>query len=156
MKRTAFVLATACTSLALALGAATAVAQAPSPFQKPEDAIKYRQSALTVMANQFGRLAPVVREQAPFDAATVQKQTALLVQLAALPWEAFGPGTEGGKARDEVWKETPKFQQAATNMQTAMAKLDDAAKTGELAQIKTAYGAVGASCKACHDSFRNR
>ena len=154
MKRTAYVLTTACTSLLIALGASSASAQ--SAFAKPEDAIKYRQSALAVMGNQFGRLAPVVREQAPFDAAAVQKQTALLVQLAALPWEGFGPGTEGGKARDEVWKETPKFQQAATNMQTAMAKLDDAAKSGELAQVKAAYGAVGQSCKACHDSFRNR
>jgi len=154
MKRTAYVLTTACTSLLIALGAGSASAQ--SAFAKPEDAIKYRQSALTLLGNQFGRLAPVVREQAPFDAAAVQKQTALLVQLAALPWEGFGPGTEGGKARDEVWKETPKFQQAATNMQTAMAKLDDAAKSGELAQVKAAYGAVGQSCKACHDSFRNR
>ncbi len=140
MKRTAYVLTTACTSLLIALGASSASAQ--SAFAKPEDAIKYRQSALAVMGNQFGRLAPVVREQAPFDAAAVQKQTALLVQLAALPWEGFG--------------ETPKFQQAATNMQTAMAKLDDAAKSGELAQVKAAYGAVGQSCKACHDSFRNR
>jgi cytochrome c556 len=156
MKRTAFVLATACTSLLLALGAATASAQAPSPFPKPEDAIKYRQSALFLMSNQFGRLAPVVREQAPFDAAAVQKQTALLVQLAALPWEAFGPGTEGGKAKEDVWKETPKFQELASNLQGNMAKLNDAAKTGELAQVKAAYGAVGQSCKACHDSFRNR
>jgi cytochrome c556 len=154
MKRTTRVLAMACTSSLLALGAGSASAQAT--FAKPEDAIKYRQSALTVMANHFGRLAPVVREQAPFDAAAVQKETALLVQLAALPWDGFAPGTEGGKARDDVWKDTPKFQQAAANLQTAMGKLNDAAKTGELAQVKAAYGAVGQSCKACHDSFRNR
>ena len=34
------------------------------------------------------------------------------------------------------------------------AKLNAAAKTGNLDAIKTAFGAVGQSCKACHDDFR--
>ena len=29
-----------------------------------------------------------------------------------------------------------------------------AGKTGNLDQIKTAAGAVGASCKACHDAYQ--
>jgi cytochrome c556 len=37
---------------------------------------------------------------------------------------------------------------------TEVAKLNAAAKTGNLDQIKAAFGAAGASCKACHDDFR--
>jgi cytochrome c556 len=35
-----------------------------------------------------------------------------------------------------------------------VAKLDAAAKTGNVDQIKVAFGAVGQSCKACHDAYR--
>lgn len=34
------------------------------------------------------------------------------------------------------------------------AKLEAATKTGNLDAIKVAFGAVGGSCKACHDAFR--
>jgi cytochrome c556 len=33
-------------------------------------------------------------------------------------------------------------------------KLQAAARTGNLDQIKAAFGAAGQSCKACHDNFR--
>ncbi len=40
-------------------------------------------------------------------------------------------------------------------MQGEMSKLNAAAKTGNLDSIKAAVGAVGGSCKACHDAFRS-
>jgi cytochrome c556 len=39
-------------------------------------------------------------------------------------------------------------------MVAEVAKLDTAAKSGSLDAIKAAMGAVGGSCKACHDDFR--
>ena len=33
-------------------------------------------------------------------------------------------------------------------------KLNAAAKTGDLAQLKTAFGEAAQTCKACHDSYR--
>ena len=46
------------------LGAVPASAQ----FAKPEDAIKYRQSALFVMGQHFGRLGAMANGRTPFDA----------------------------------------------------------------------------------------
>ena len=40
----------------IAAGAALTSLSAAAQFQKPEDAIKYRRSALTVMANHLGRV----------------------------------------------------------------------------------------------------
>jgi cytochrome c556 len=34
-------------------------------------------------------------------------------------------------------------------------KLQVAAKSGDLERIKAAVGATGASCKACHDVYRD-
>ena len=39
-------------------------------------------------------------------------------------------------------------------MVAEVAKLDAAAKKGNLDAIKTAFGDVGGTCKACHDSYR--
>ncbi|OVZ57223.1 cytochrome C [Pigmentiphaga sp. NML080357] len=152
MKKLARVLSVACIAAAPMLLPATAAAQ----FAKPEDAIKYRQSVLTVMSNHFGRIAPVVRGQQPYDPAQVQADVAIVAMMSKLPWSAFGEGTEGGGARPAVWSDNAKFKQGQERLQGDIAKLVAAAQSGDLAQVRTAYGAVGASCKACHDNFRNR
>ena len=43
-------------------------APAAAQFAKPEDAIKYRQSALSVMGAHFGRIGAMANGKAPFDA----------------------------------------------------------------------------------------
>jgi len=76
--------------------------------------------------------------------------------FAELPWAAFGEGTDKGdtKAKPEIWMDKGKFDEYAQKMQGEMSKLNAAAKTGNLDSIKTAVGAVGGSCKTCHDAFR--
>lgn len=125
-------------------------------FSKTEDAVNYRQSSFKLLSHHVGALTPVVRGQAPFDAAKVQEEVALIKTLSDLPWKAFGEGRQGGKARDGVWSDNAKFKQLTVNFQGEVDKLVAAAQTGELGQVRTAFGAMGASCKACHDSFRNR
>lgn len=146
--------------LAAATAAATLLAlPAAAQFQKPEDAIKYRQSAFTVMANHFGRVGAMAQGKAPFDAKAAAANIAIANSLTALPFTAFGSGTDKGapnRAKAEIWTDAAKFKSLAEDMQAAMAKLDTAAKTGDLEQIKTAVGATGKACKACHDDYRNK
>ena len=130
---------------------------AAAQFQKPEDAIKYRQAAFTVMSTHFGRIAAMAQGKAPFDAKAAADTATLVAEMSKLPYTAFGEGTDKGlpqRAKPEVWKEPAKFKAAADKMQGEAAKLDAAAKTGSLDAIKTAVGGVGQSCKACHDDFR--
>ncbi|HFC5922045.1 TPA: cytochrome c, partial [Neisseria meningitidis] len=47
-----------------------------------------------------------------------------------------------------------KFEAEKTKFAAAVEKLNAAAQTGKLDEIKAAYGETGASCKSCHDSFR--
>ncbi|MBX3608267.1 MAG: cytochrome c [Hydrogenophaga sp.] len=144
--------------LALALAVGTLAAPAWAQFQKPEDAIKYRKAALTVMATHFGRIGAMANGRMPFDPKLAADSAALVETMSKLPWEGFGPGTDKGETRalPEVWSEPAKFKAAAEKMQGEVAKLNAAAKTGNLDAIKTAFGAAGASCKACHDDFRGR
>ena len=69
------------------------MSSASAQFAKPEDAIKYRQSAFVVMASQFGRMQSTVKGQVPYDAAAIKANVALVKTLSTLPWGAFGPGT---------------------------------------------------------------
>ncbi len=129
---------------------------ASAQFAKKEDAIKYRQSAFALMGNHMGRIGAVTKGEVPFNAAEVQKSAALIATLSELPWSAFGPGTEGGKAKPAIWKEGDKVKAGADKFMKAAADLNTAAKSGNLEQIKKAFGATGQSCKACHDSYKDK
>ena len=142
-------------ALALTLGLSAA---AQAQFRKPEDAIEYRQAAFTLMGAHFGRIAAMAQGKVPFDAKAAQANAEVLSVVVMLPYTAFGEGTDLGntKAKPEIWKEMPKFKEAAETMQNAVAKLNAATKTGNLDAIKVAVGDVGKSCKACHDNYREK
>jgi cytochrome c556 len=125
-------------------------------FQKPEDAVKYRQAAFTVMGTHFGRLGAMANGRVPFDAKVAQDNIAIIEDMAKLPWAGFGADTEklNSKAKPEIWKEQAKVKELADKMQAEVVKLSAAGKTGNLDQIKAAFGATAATCKACHDAYR--
>lgn len=142
--------------LALALAFGTLSAPAFAQFQKPEDAVKYRKAALNVMANHFGRIGVMANGRAPFDAKAAAESAAIVETMSKLPWEGFVAGTDKGDTRalPAIWTEQAKFKEGADRLQAETAKLNAAAKTGNLDAVKTAFGAVGQSCKACHDAYR--
>ncbi len=138
--------------LALLLSVTAFAAQAQ--FAKPEDAIKYRQSVLTVQARAFGALNAMNKGDVPFNAAAAQTQAHIISTLAALPWTAFGAGTENAKTKPEIWSDAAGFKAASDKFVATAQALDTAAKTGDANAVKTAWGAYAATCKACHDAYR--
>ena len=144
-------------TLTLAAMAALATAlPAAAQFQKPEDAVKYRKAAFTVMGTHFGRLGAMVQERVPFDAAAATANAIIVADMSKLPYAGFVEGTAGtekGSPKPNVWTERAKFDEAARKMQTEVAKLSAASKS--LDSLKVAFGAAAGACKACHDDFRN-
>ena len=138
------------------LGGLATMLPAHAQFAKPEDAIKYRKAGFTVMAAHFGRLGAMAQGKVPFDAKAAADNADVLAVVAKLPWSAFGEGTDKGetRAKPEIWKEAAKFKEAADKNQTEVAKLVTAAKTGNLDNLKSAFGPAAQTCKACHDNFR--
>ncbi len=143
-------------SLVLAAAAVTLSAPASAQFAKPEDAIKYRQSALSVMGTHFGRVAAMANGRIPFNADAAASNAAIAESMSKLPWAGFAAGTDAGntKAKPEIWSDAAKFKTAQDNMQAEMTKLASIAKGGNIDAIKAAVGATGGTCKACHDNFR--
>ncbi|MFZ4649222.1 MAG: c-type cytochrome [Rubrivivax sp.] len=144
--------------LALALSAVAAMAALPAAaqFQKPEDAIKYRQSALTVMAAHFSRIGAMAQGRVPFDAATAAANAEIVATMSRLPFVAFVDGSQGGKAKAEIWSDRAGFNAAASKMQEEVGKLAAAARSGNADQVRAAFGATAGTCKACHDNYRSQ
>lgn len=143
-------------TVAAAFAAALIPLSAQAQFAKAEDAIKYRKSAFTVMAAHFGRIGAVVKGERPFNAQEVQANAAIAETMSTLPWAAFIAGTDKGetRAKPEIWTDGAKFKAGGENAVKAMAALSAAAKTGNLDQVKAAFGETGKTCKGCHDNFR--
>lgn len=149
-------------AIALAAAAATlalAALPASAQFQKPEDAIKYRQSALFVMGTHFGRIGAMVQGKAPYDAKAALENAQVVEAMVHLPWIGFGPGYDKGaptKAKPEVWTEQQKFKEHQEKLFPAVEKLTAAAKTNDLGNLKAAFGDAAQACKSCHDAYRNK
>jgi cytochrome c556 len=142
----------ASSAIVLAISSGFAFAQ----FQNAEKAVEYRESVFTVMGTHFGRIGAVVKGDAPYNKDDVAKNAAIVAMMSTLPWQAFGPGMEGGKAKSEIWSDNAKFKSASEKMQLAVVDLNKAAQSGDLESIKKAFGTAGASCKNCHDDFRKK
>ena len=141
----------------LAASVAALATPAMAQFAKPEDAVKYRQSALTVMGTHFGRLGAMANGKAPFDAKQAAESAAIVEFMSKLPWAGFVEGSDKAgntKALPEVWSQPAKFKEASEKLMAETAKLGAASKVGTLDSLKAAFGPTGGACKNCHDSFR--
>ncbi len=149
MLRSSLTLTAAVLALATALPAA-------AQFAKPEDAIKYRKAAFTVMATHFGRVGAMANGKMPFDAKAAIDNAEIATAMSKLPFAGFVPGSDTGdtRAKPAIWTDMDKVQKLAANMQEEMVKFNAAAKTGNIDTIKAAVGATGKACKACHDDYR--
>lgn len=133
------------------------IGAAMAQFSKPEDAIKYRQSVMFVIAQHFGRLGAMVKGQQPYDQMTFASNTAVIEALSGLAWEAFlVPGSDRGKTtmKSSVLKDPDGLKSLSQQFQLEVGKLSAAAKGNDLNAIKTQFGAVAQSCKNCHSKTR--
>lgn len=141
---------------ALAAAALLASNPAAAQFKDAKDAIEYRQGAMHVLGNHFGRIGAMVNNKVPFDAKAVQINADVVAMMVKLPWAGFIEGSGKGEtdAKPEVWTQAQKFKDDATKAMDAGEKLAAAAKTGDQATVKAAFGNMAQTCKSCHDSFR--
>ncbi|MDY3331212.1 MAG: cytochrome c [Pelistega sp.] len=142
--------------LAMACMALAATSVQAQTFQSADDAILYRQSAFQVLSAHFNHLRPVVRGQVPYNAESVEDMADLIETLATLPWVGFGPGTEGGNAKKDIWANNKAFEDTRSQFIVNVKALKEAADKGDLELVKKSFNEVGQSCRTCHDNFRHK
>jgi len=140
----------------LLLAALLPMASAVAQTMKPEDQIEVRQAAYTLMGYSFGGIAAMAQGKRPYNKEEAIKDADLLVQVAALPQNFFGEGTDKGdtRAKPEIWTKRAEFDDKMKKMLAEVAKLPAVTRTGDLEAIKVQAKATGSTCGACHDEFR--
>ena len=138
-------------AIAAVLGAAAAHAE------MPENYIKYRQAMMSAIGGHMGASTQIVRGKVTPEGHLAMHAKALAeltTDIAAL----FPEGSDFGetKAKDVIWQEWDKFQEAADKTKQATAAFADAVAGGDADTIAAAHKDVGQSCKGCPEDFRQK
>jgi cytochrome c556 len=128
---------------------------------KPEDQIRWRQSAYQTMAWNMGRIKANI--EGTYNKDQVVQAANVIQAIATSGMGAlFQPSTDSGKgwhdtnvkpeffkpeSKDQIGKIAGAYIKEAKEMATVAA-------SGDAAAVKTQFGKLGESCKACHEKFR--
>jgi len=139
--------------LAVAILSGEALAQA-----KPEQLVKQRQSAMTLIGKYWGPMAGMMQGRIPYDVKVIQRNAGFLDNLSRMPWDGFAESTKDVKsaALPAIWSDNAKFAEAADRLQNEASKLYAVSRSGDEAAVKAQLGAVGKACGGCHESFRQK
>jgi cytochrome c556 len=129
----------------LVLGASLAVVAA--------DAFQDRHMTMEMVGDAMKPLGAIAKKQAPFDAAVVKASATTIAENLEKAATLFPTGSGGGesKAKPEIWTDAAGFEKAMKDAHAAAVALQS---VKDEAAFGPALGAVGASCKGCHDKYR--
>jgi cytochrome c556 len=141
-------------AIAAAILAATAVVVHAQQV-KPENQVKYRKAAYTLMNLNFGSLAAMAEDKKPFNKDEAIRNADFVAMLSTVPKNYFGEGTDKDtKAKPDIWTHRADFDSKMDHMVTEAQKLPAVVRSGDMAAFKKQVGEVGSACKACHDDYR--
>lgn len=142
-----------------AIATVAALAGTVAMAQDVPKEVKARQGQFQIMAINLGILGGIAKGAIEYDAATAQAAADSLVGISMVNQAPLWPaGTDnmsidGTRAQPNIWENIDDviakwnaFGEAAKAMQTAAGEGKDA--------IGPALGAIGGTCKACHDDYR--
>jgi cytochrome c556 len=143
--------------LALSALQFSAPAQA-DPFTNAEDAVKYRQSALSLIRANFAHMSGMVRGEIEYDAAAFQERANALKHLSHIPFDAFsGAGynvTANSDALPAIWENWDDFSEKAEAFIGAAYELATAAESDNMRTIRPRFMATARTCQQCHEGYR--
>lgn len=131
-------------------------AMAASPAIKA--AVAARKANYKEIGGAFKAINDELRSGAP-DMATVRPAARIIATRSADTLRHFprGSGPESGertRAKAAIWAQPGQFNDLQRRMVDAANQLNAAATRGDVAALSAARTALGATCKSCHDQFR--
>ena len=141
----------------LLAGAGPAFAHSDDPI---ENAVKYRQALFTVMRWNFAPLAAMARDKKPYDPSEARLRASRLFSISRQLEEGFpaGSGPESGHVMDakaEIWQNRADFDAKLEELQVQTRATREVARSGDAEAFKAQFQRLAASCKACHDDYRD-
>ena len=145
-------------SLVAAATAAAALALPAHAQVKPDVLVKQRQAAMALQGKYFGPLAGMAQGKVPYNQQVVIRNAVFLDSLSKMPWDGFVESTKGEKSATlpAAFTEQAKFRQAAERLEAESTRLVQVSKSGDEGAVKAQILAVGKTCSACHDDYREK
>ena len=145
------------TTLAMMISAAVLTLSACGAAEEPKGPnSEARTTAFKAMMPNFSSMGKMVKGEETYDVEKFKTAAAAFATESQEPFKHFtrdGAGLDGD-ALPVVWEKPEEFKQREEKFHVAVENLNAKAQTANFEEIKVAYGDVGASCKACHDTFR--
>lgn len=131
-----------------------------APTQEVIDAIAARKANYKEIGGAFKTISDEIKTGAP-DLNTIGPMAQEIYTRAGdqLKYFPSGSGMESGektRAKAEIWRDLATFTASHEKFVAAAERLVAAGRAADVAAIKTRYGELGATCKDCHDRFRER
>lgn len=122
------------------------------------NAVQFRQSLLQLVRSNLGPLGAMAKGQIPYDTEVMSTNAMRLEQLSLMLPDYFKTDTTGFSVETEalpkIWNSMDDFLGKNNDLTVAAKALKLAAQSGDDGQYRAAIGAVGATCKGCHDSYK--
>ncbi|PKM29870.1 MAG: cytochrome C [Gammaproteobacteria bacterium HGW-Gammaproteobacteria-11] len=128
----------------------------------PEDQIKFRKAGYSFMSWNMGKIkAQVIDGSVEYNQDQVAAAANTIAAIANSGMGAlYGPGTDQNvgdqvtRVDPALFDNFPDVIELSGNFVRAADNLAEQAATGDQASIRSAFGELGQSCKACHDKYR--
>ena len=146
-------------ALAVVVAGASLSAQAAV---SPEEQIKLRKAGYSYMSWNMGKIkGQVIDQSVAYNQQQILAAANTLDAIANSGMGAlYGPGTdkqvgaEKTRVKPEMFENFDDVAKISGELSQATAQLVAAANADDQAALRTAFAAVGQSCKACHDKYR--
>ena len=143
-----------------AIIAALLISPTLSLAETPEEkTVETRQGYFSLIGANMGVFAGMAKGQIDYDAATAQAAADNMVLLSNYNiGHLFMPGTssldlDNTRALPDIWDDMSGVQAKFSDFGKAAQAMQAAAGQGK-AEMAGALGALGGTCKACHDTYR--
>lgn len=128
----------------------------------PEEQIKLRKAGYGYMAWNMGKIkAQVIDQSVGYDQRQILSAANTINAIANSGMGAlFGPGTDRQvgsqttRAKPALFDNFDDVARLSGELSRTAGQLVEAAEADDQDAIRTAFAAVGQSCKACHDKYR--
>ncbi len=121
--------------------------------------VDYRNAVMTVLEWNMKPMGAMLKGKIPYDKEAFARHARDLSAAARLDLMAGFPEgsdeSEDSSARMDIWMDWKGFEDKYANLKQAARELDEVSGSGDRKLIAPKFGALGKTCKACHDAFKD-
>jgi cytochrome c556 len=130
---------------------------APATKEEAQKIMHERHEGMEQIGKSTKAIGAQLKEDEP-NIGIIRTNATKISELAARSanWFPAGTGPDVGKTRAkvEIWRKYEDFAAKDADFRKAAQSLKGLADSADVNAIRTAFAAMGKTCKACHDSYR--